>query len=495
MSRPLPHHWLNRMAHPLRGSRRCAASPDRHRSRLVVEALEARWVPSTVTNLMDSGPGSLRQALLDTPAGGTVDFQPGLTGTIPLSSPLGIHQDLTIAGPGADAITLSNNGAGFLLGVDAGVNAAVSGLTITGGYVEGTGGGIHNDGTLALTGCVIANNTSVSDGGGILNSGTLYVTGSTIRDNRSVSRGGGGIYGGTVSIVDSTLSGNLSGTVETLRGSITIINSTLSGNYGVFGLTIGPVTLGNTIIAGNVGGFDVGSTMVNSLGYNLIGNGGNQTGYTSTDVVGTADDPIDPLLGPLADNGGPTPTMALLPGSPALDAGDPAQLGVPDQRGVVRSGGVNIGAYQASASAFVLNTPAKVRAGVPFDVTVTAVDPFGQLAAGYTGTVTFSTTDPDAGVVLPADYAFTPADAGVHTFSDTGSGGTTLVTRGYQSIFVTDTADGSITGSAVVKVRHLRHHDDGSPGLPAGQDLAAADQVFAALVLDRRTGPCWVRET
>jgi hypothetical protein len=60
---------------------------------------------------------------------------------------------------------------------------------------------------------------------------------------------------------------------------------------------------------------------------------------------------IDPMLGPLQNNGGPTETMAVLAGSPALNAGDPSQLGVADQRGVVRDGGVNIGAYQASASA------------------------------------------------------------------------------------------------------------------------------------------------
>src|SRR5229473_3255862 len=103
---------------------------------------------------------------------------------------------------------------------------------------------------------------------------------------------------------------------------------------------------------------------------------------------------------------GPTKTHALLAGSPALNAGDPAQLGVADQRGVVRSGGVNIGAYQASASAFVLTAPATVTAGVPFDVTVKAVDTFGQTALGYTGTVTFSTSDLDAGVVLPSAYTF-----------------------------------------------------------------------------------------
>jgi WD40 repeat protein len=125
---------------------------------------------------------------------------------------------------------------------------------------------------------------------------------------------------------------------------------------------------------------------------------------------------------------------------------------VPDQRGVVRSGGVNIGAYQASASAFLLQAPAAVTAGVPFDVTVTAVDPFGQVAVGYTGTVTFSTTDPDPGVVLPADYNFTADNGGVHTFTDTGHGETTLITPGDQVLTVTDMADPTITGSATVTV-------------------------------------------
>jgi hypothetical protein len=164
--------------------------------------------------------------------------------------------------------------------------------------------------------------------------------------------------------------------------------------------------------------------------------------------VGTAANPIDPLLGPLQDNGGPTPTMALLAGSPALNAGDPAQRGVADQRSVVRSGGVNIGAYQASATAFVLSAPNIVTSGVRFDVTVTVVDPFGQVAVGYTGTVTFSTTDPNPGVVLPPDYSFQPSDAGQATFP----GGFMLMTPGDQMLTVVDTADDTLTGSALVTV-------------------------------------------
>src|SRR5262249_46453910 len=80
---------------------RRAGPPPRRPCRPRLEALEDRCLPSTVMNLADSGPGSLRDAIAGTPAGGTVDFQPGLSGTIALSTAeLLIDKDLTIAGPG-----------------------------------------------------------------------------------------------------------------------------------------------------------------------------------------------------------------------------------------------------------------------------------------------------------------------------------------------------------------------------------------------------------
>jgi len=120
---------------------------------------------------------------------------------------------------------------------------------------------------------------------------------------------------------------------------------------------------------------------------------------------------------------------------------------VADQRGVVRSGGVNIGAYQASASALVVTAPATATAGTPFAVTVKAVDPYGQSAVGYTGTVTFTSADP-YGATVPADYQFTLVDGGVHTFG----AGATLYTAGNWDVTATDTVTGSITGSATVAV-------------------------------------------
>jgi hypothetical protein len=103
-----------------------------------------------------------------------------------------------------------------------------------------------------------------------------------------------------------------------------------------------------------------------------------------------------------------------------------------------RAGDVNIGAYQASASAFVVNVPDTVASGTPFDDTVQAVDIFGQVAFGYTGTVRFSVTDTDPVVVLPPAYTFTADDQGMHTFT----GRFTLITPGDQTLTVSDLANG-----------------------------------------------------
>jgi hypothetical protein len=101
----------------------------------------------------------------------------------------------------------------------------------------------------------------------------------------------------------------------------------------------------------------------------------------------------------------------------------------------------------APAVSFVITAPASATSGVPFDISVTAVDPYGNTDSNYQGTVTFTTSDSDGGVVLPADYAFQPGDQGVATFPS----GVTLMTPGDQTVSVTDTASG-INGSALVTV-------------------------------------------
>jgi hypothetical protein len=357
-------------------------------------------------------------------------------------------------------MTVSNSTVSGNSGYGAGIlNCSYSTMTVSNSTVSGnTGGndgaGIENDGTLMLSNSFITGNSG-GGGPGIANVGTMTIVRSTVSGNSTGSVGGGiAMDGGWLTIDSSTIANNHSGAAGGgiwlgYAGVATIRNSTITGNSGLYGggiyMTQGAsVTMLNTIVAGNVASYgdpDVDGNP-NSQGHNLIGNPQDASGWVDTDLLH-----VDPLLDPngLHSNGGPTQTIALQPGSPALDVGDPAQLGVADQRGVVRAGGVNIGAYQASASSFIVTAPPKVTAGTPFDVTVTAVDTFGQLAVGYTGTATFTSSDPQA--VLPTDYTFMAGDNGVHTFSNV-----VLKTAGTQSITATDTGNSSITGTAGIIV-------------------------------------------
>jgi hypothetical protein len=340
-------------------------------------------------------------------------------------------------------------------------NSTLSGNTASGAQGYG-GGGIENfrDGTLTVSNSTLSGN-SAPIGGGIDNLGTLTVSHSTLSGNTGVLGGGIGNRYGTLTISNSTLSGNTAtengaGIYNDSTSPATLTNVTLTANRANIGggsfqggglwVRTGAPVLHNTLIAGNFNGTtgtirdDVFGLLNSGGDFNLIGDGTGMTGLQSGvngNLVGSAAAPIDPRLGPLQDNGGPTKTHALLAGSPALITGNLAQLGVADQRGVMRSGGVNIGAYQASASAFVVTMPGTVASGTPFDVTVQAVDVFGQVAFGYRGTVTFRVTDPDPAVVLPADYNFTADDQGTHAFTS----GFILITPGPATLTVADLAN------------------------------------------------------
>jgi hypothetical protein len=208
------------------------------------------------------------------------------------------------------------------------------------------------------------------------------------------------------------------------------------------------LTVKNTILAGNTAGSDGPDVYgpVVSAGYNLIGDSsGDFTDTDKTDLVGTSAHPLDPRLGPLQDNGGAIPTIAVLPGSPAINAGDPTFLNMADQRGVVRTGGVNIGAYQASASTFRMAAlPSSLIAGTPISFSITASDLYGNTAIGYRGTVQFSSGDRLAD--LPHNYTFTAADNGIQTSS------VTFKTAGPQSLSVRDTTDNAVNGTEIAMV-------------------------------------------
>jgi len=230
----------------------------------------------------------------------------------------------------------------------------------------GFGGGIDNGGTMTLTNSTVTGNTGTNAfwmsgaGGGIYNDYTATlinstVSGNTILDSPDGGGAGGGIYhsyASTLTLTNSTVSGNTVASSDGRGGGIynlgdaMLTNSTITGNRATDGggiRSIGtiPLTLANSIVANSVGSADCGGTVIDD-GYNIIEDGSCLSDPTSMSG--------DPGLGPLDDNGGPTLTHGLLPGSIAIDAIDaPDACGADtDQRGVRRPQGVScdIGAFE-----------------------------------------------------------------------------------------------------------------------------------------------------
>jgi hypothetical protein len=372
----------------------------------------------TVNNLANPGSGgcnatecTLQEAVQAADANGqsdTINFAAGLKGEIPVSNSFGQGGfsifddvpglDLTINGPGAGVVALNGSNQARLFGIASGANATIKGLTIKNGLTSSTdpnGGGIANVGTLTLEKVTVSGNSATGNAGGIYNStsATLTIDNSTFSTNSACAGcGGGGTYNqGIMTVTNSTFSGNkagegagifnggssganltitnstFSGNGATLGnfgrgggirnngGTLTITNSTFSGNSatansgGIY--TNATATLRNTIVAGNTAptGPDVFGTF-NSQGNNLIGNTSDSSGWVASDLQN-----INPLLGPLQNNGGPTNTHALWPGSPAIDRGANISCPVLDQRAQQRKDGdgngsvvCDIGAYERS---------------------------------------------------------------------------------------------------------------------------------------------------
>ncbi len=309
-----------------------------------------------------AGDLSLREAIAIADAEDTITFDTDLSNnTISLTlGELLIDKDLTIQGQGANNLTIDG---GSVLGESSDSirsrvfniddndentlkNVTIEGLTITGGNQESVnenGGGILNQENLIVKNTVLENNfLNRGDGGGIANYGSLLLDSSLVSNNSSGFRstGGGILNDGTAIVVNSTITGNSSfnpGGGISNYGSLTVENSTITQNdSGFFGDGIsGSATITSSIVAGYQG-IDLGISNITSGGNNLIGNAGDSTGLTdgeNGDLVGTTDAPIDPLLGDLQNNGGTTPTVALLEGSPAIDAGSNPNNLTTDQRG------------------------------------------------------------------------------------------------------------------------------------------------------------------
>jgi CSLREA domain-containing protein len=278
---------------------------------------------------------------------------------------LDIRTNLTIQGAGASTtIIQAINFHDRVFQIISGT-VTISGVTVEGGNVSGNGGGIENDSALTLQDSVISNNQASGQGGAIFNSPgrSLNLTGSTLVGNRADAQGGGIANAGNLTSVNSTLSGNTSvsaGGGIFNQGTSTLNNLTIASNQagqggGVNNASAGAFSFYNTILAGNSAAAAPDcSGMLTSQGYNLVQDLGGCT-LSGAQIGNLTDKSAD--LGPLQYNEGPTPTMALLPTSPAIDAGNPAAPGsdtdkfacaAKDQRGVDRPQGLvcDIGAFE-----------------------------------------------------------------------------------------------------------------------------------------------------
>ena len=322
-----------------------------------------------------AGDLSLREAIAQAEAGDTITFDSNLSnGSISLNlGELLIDKSLTIDGLGADNLTIDGNNSSRIFFVDDGDDAnladvSIDGLTITNGstgdgsFPDINGGGFFNRENLSVTNSALIGNRA-GNGGAIYSTGQLQLSNNLITQ----SDGTGPVYndGGVASIFNTTFTNNdvggISAIVNSNSGELELSNSTITDNSGlgaaVFNEENSTATLTSNIIAGNqatlpeeMGNDDISGTFI-SGGNNLIGNGNGGSGFDSpSDLVGTLDNPIDPQLGELQDNGGNTPTIALLDGSLAIDAGSNPENLETDQRGdgFARTvgGGTDIGAFE-----------------------------------------------------------------------------------------------------------------------------------------------------
>jgi hypothetical protein len=257
-----------------------------------LEALEGRFVPSTtwiVNTTADSGPGSLRQAILNAaPGGDTIDFAPSSSPqTINLSSgELLINKSLTINGPGASQLSINGGGLSRVFEVAGGVQATLAGLTITGGdghaavvgasRYDNSGGAILNWGTLTVSSSTVSGSSANETGGGIYSAGTLTVSNSIVSGNTAYRAGG--IYSsGTATLTGCTLTNNTgSGGFPSFFLWGTSMAWQFGGGGGIWNdatLTISGCTLSANYAGGGAGGggiYNGGSLTVS--GSTLSGN-------------------------------------------------------------------------------------------------------------------------------------------------------------------------------------------------------------------------------
>jgi uncharacterized repeat protein (TIGR01451 family) len=423
--------------------------------------------PTVVSNGNDSGAGSLRQVIADACAGSTITFASGVSTIGLTTAQLLIAKNLTIDGGAGvsvtrvtgspnfrifevgsgstvllDSLTLSNGSAdaggiilnrGNLTILDAVISGGtanngggiyslegilqVSDSTITGNIAANVGGGIINVGFSNAASAIIINSSIIDNraqfAAGVQNQGAdLLMTNCTVANNVATGSDPAGVAGGldnvavgfatTATLVNCTFNGNRDSSIGTPQTS-----AIYSGNFG----TQSTVNLKNTILGGSAA-----STLPNlrvAAGGIIVSQGNNLSSDSGAGVLTGPGDLINlnPLLAIAGSYGGSTPTLAVLPGSPAINAGTVTGAPTTDQRGVARVGAVDIGAFESRGFTLALTGGNNQSAGPglafanPLTATVTAVSP-GEPVQG--GVVSFA--PPGAGA--SASLAPNPATIG-----------------------------------------------------------------------------------
>lgn len=363
----------------------------------------ASWTVSSTADSVDASPGdgqcataggscTLRAAIQETNALAGADtvhvpagiYRLGITGAgedAAAQGDLDIRGNLAILGAGASSTTIDGNSLDRVFHLLNPAQWTLRGVTITGGNTTSAGGGlwVAQFTSATIADVIISGNRTTSGGGGIRNEASLSLDRVRITGNNA--DGGGGVHNsgtlvGNHILVDGNVSTNLGGGFwsESSGGNLTLTNTTIRANtsstsggglYNRKDATLQNVTvsensaaqgggithaggattaLRNSIVAGNASPSapDIAGT-IDSQGYNLVGNTSGGGGFLASDLLN-----VNPLLGPFQDNGGFTPTYALLAGSPAIDTGTATGAPNDDQRGVARpqGSGYDRGAYE-----------------------------------------------------------------------------------------------------------------------------------------------------
>jgi hypothetical protein len=459
-----------RRAHPA-GASRC---------RLALEILEDRTVPSTltVTNLLDSGAGSLRDQIAAAASGDTIAFDSSLNGTINLTSgELGLTGNLTIQGPGAATVTVNGGNAQRVFHVEPGANVTISGLTIANGHATDNGGGIETEGSLTLLNSTLANNSSGSAGGGLYfvvsntGSASLTVSGSTFMNNSAGA--GGGLFSRvdngsgqvSLSITNTNFSGN---TAREFGGGLDSM-ATLSGTAGVSLTVSGGTFSGNSAtlqgggaIASTLSTTDISQGTVTLTGSLVQNNRAGNGAGVSSDVTSSGT------------------SQAMVTFSDTLESNAASQLG----GGLFslltsNDNGRATLAYSGSTAARVDNNTARDGGGVYSQVTTNGA---GSAAATFTNNQNSFNIASESG-------------GGVYSLVNNAGSGTASATVGFGNIFANEavsTQGGGIfssvnvtgSGSANMTVNNLSLTDNmagsNGGGLFASVTNAGSGSLFAS---------------